>query len=476
MIPVTDPNILAQLNGGGMLQQMGNNMQAVSDPAILQQLNGGQGGQNGFNPSFFEKLAPNIVAGLAQMGHGILNVPSNMARGAANLGWIGRDTANAVPRQQDYDFSEMLKLPGTTGDKIVQSLVKNAPAVALPEVKGIGYLPQAASRIMGQGIWGGLMNEKNPHEGLKEFAGTQAAMEALGLPFRGLGQVAEWINPLKYTKNSISDIKGGFENAVKEQKAAYKPVTDQYGDTWMSVTPEKYLGFGKSETKYFTPEVKKLYGDFIDEPTFNNLHALQSQMGKDWARMSTNPGKINTAQTLNMARQSLNQKITNFLSQDANALAQYQKGAEITKNQVAPYLSTPTLRKIAAGKIDSMSPAQLANAIAKGTQKEVGGIPEMHPLNELLGKLTNRTNIGQSIQNALPIALGGLGAMGGNMIHPGLGTLAGAGGAAAAAKYLAPSALNLAQNPFIVKLLQGYVNPAIQGAGREAVGYNMSRQ
>jgi hypothetical protein len=428
-----------------------------------------------FNPGFFEKLAPNILAGSAQLGHSVINAPSNIARFAASKGVINPETAEMVPRQQDYNYSEMLKLPGTPADQIVQSLSKNLPAMVMPALRGASFIPTALSRIGGQAGFGALTNE-NPAKGAAEFGGVQAAIEGLSLPFRAVGQIAEFANPLKYAKNTIAKMKSGYDDAVKAQKAAYAPVNAKYGQNWMTANPENYLGFDKNQIKYFTPEIKRLYTDFIEEPTFRNMHELQSQIGKDWARMASNPNKINTAQTLKMARESLNKKIVNYLSHDKQALASYEKGGEITKSLVSPYLSNPILRRIAYGKIKEMEPQKLANAISKATQKEIGAIPSTHELNNLFGKLQNRINVGQSIQNALPIGLGALGAMGGSLVHPALGTLAGAGGGAAAGKYLTPSALNLAQNPAIINLLQNYINPVVQGAGRQAVGYNMSNQ
>ncbi len=156
-----------------------------------------------FNPSFAEKLAPNVLAGLAQMGHSIINAPSNIAQFAASHGAINPQTANKIPRQQDYDFSSMLGLPGTTSDKIIQSLAKNAPAMLMPGAdlgaigKGIESIPLAGksistalSNIIPQAGWGAYTSE-NPYEGMKEFGLGQAAMEALKVPFSAIKGVSE---------------------------------------------------------------------------------------------------------------------------------------------------------------------------------------------------------------------------------------------------------------------------------------------
>lgn len=155
--------------------------------------------ENDFSPSFGEKLAPNILVGLAQMGHGIINTPSNVGKFleskfpegtlASKLGL----KASSIPRQQDYDYAKLLKLPenATLSDKLIQGFAEYAPSMALPaadigiagkaisKIPGIGgYLEKAAGNIIPQSAFGSTQTE-NPLVGAGEGAITGAVAPAI---------------------------------------------------------------------------------------------------------------------------------------------------------------------------------------------------------------------------------------------------------------------------------------------------------
>ncbi len=111
--------------------------------------------QNEFDPSFAEKLAPNIIAGAAEAGHGILNTPYNIGKYleeksknqptlAKKLGWSSEN----IPHLPEYNYPEMLGLPknSTLADKLIRGIVEFAPAMALPEAE-LGKAGQALTKI-----------------------------------------------------------------------------------------------------------------------------------------------------------------------------------------------------------------------------------------------------------------------------------------------------------------------------------------
>ena len=383
----------------------------------------------------------------------------------------------------------------TTSQKVEQSVGQTLPALMtgggelpfiskeLSAVPVIGkFLSGAAGRVLPQAAAGAAINP-NPLEGAKDFGGIQAGIEGATLPFRGLGTIAELFNPIEHANSQAEAIHNAYQEAVQKQKAAYEPVMEKYGNNTITLQPEKYLGFDQKQIKYFTPQVKKLYQDFINEPNLNNLHSLQSQMGFDAAKTATSGGKINTSQTLTMARNSLTDKISKYLSKDPEALDSYNLGKEITRDQVIPYRANDTLEGVSEGLINNISPKSLSNAIQKGIQKKgfknpetgkiVPTIPEGHPLRQNLSSLNTRMNIGNAFQYGVPVAAA---ALGGEMIHPGLGALGGAGAGAAIAKYLEPGMLNLIQNPSIRSLLNNYARTGVQGAARIGLGYNTNQK
>ena len=255
-------------------------------------------------------------------------------------------------------------------------------------------------------------------------------------------------NPLRFAANEAGNIREGYHAAHEAQQAAYRPVNQRYNEHFMTPNPREYLGFTPSETRYFTPDVRKAYQDFLEEPNFRHLHDLQSQMGRDAARVSTSPNKINTAQTLTGTRNTVNERISNFLRHDPEMEHQYELGRQISREQYFPYHANPTLQKISQGMIRNPTPQQLNSAITKGTQKishivegaPVAAIPENHALTQVLGRLHGRMNQADLIKSLMPLAGSGLGILGG---------IPGAAIGGAVGHYISPHALSAAQNPIV---------------------------
>jgi len=119
-----------------------------------------------WNPSFAEKLAPNILAGLATMGHNVINAPHNIAK------LISPRLASKIPRQADYDYAQLLQLPekATLADKIVRGLAQYSPAMVMPVadmgIGGIeaGLAAKMAANAAPQALFGATQTE-NPLEG-----------------------------------------------------------------------------------------------------------------------------------------------------------------------------------------------------------------------------------------------------------------------------------------------------------------------
>jgi hypothetical protein len=222
MREVTDPALLAQLEGGN--SSASNSMKEVTDPELLKQLeSSGQPNsdlpQDNFNPSFASKLAPNILSGLAQMGHGVLNTPSNIANYAASKGLIKPETAAKVPRQQDYDFSSMLKLPNTTADKIVQGIAQYSPALLSPGANlgrigaGIEKLPYAGKTLAN------ILSNAIP---VSAFGATQSDQ-----PLSAAGSAAEASIPFSIASSAI----GSTNPIVKALARAGLGAIGGYGGT-----------------------------------------------------------------------------------------------------------------------------------------------------------------------------------------------------------------------------------------------------
>jgi len=195
-----------------------------------------QDAMSAFNPSAAFKLAPNLLVGSANVGHGLLNLPSNMAYGLENtfgkentLAGMAGFSAKDVPRQKDYDFAQMMGLPQTTADKLIQSAPQIPFFLGTPEIKApeilskipaVGNLLKGAGNMIGRaapqiGTAGALSND--PQEAMKDMGIAQGVMEALPLPFKAAGKLSEMVNPQSYASNLINTISGGYQFAKKQE-------------------------------------------------------------------------------------------------------------------------------------------------------------------------------------------------------------------------------------------------------------------
>lgn len=127
---------------------------------------------------FLSKLPANLLAGLAQMGHGFINTPHNLA------GLISKKLASHIPYQNEFNYPEALGLPkkATFADELIRGLAEYAPAAALPAArlgslsKGLesipkvgGLLSRGASQVPFQAAYGATQNQ-NPLQGAEEGA------------------------------------------------------------------------------------------------------------------------------------------------------------------------------------------------------------------------------------------------------------------------------------------------------------------
>jgi len=300
----------------------------------------------------------------------------------------------------------------------------------------------------------------------------------LGLPFKAIKTAAEIMHPASYTSKQMDKIKLGHDLTKDKMEQAYDPVSQKYGDFQVTVSPEKYLGFDQDEIKEFPTDVKRSYKNFTNEPTFDNLHTLQSKMGRKASMLSSNPLKSDIADNLRIGRQDVNNKISLFLSRDPEMLTQYNKGREIARDEYYPYLSNNVLTKISKGVKKDISPNQLNNALVKGREKivyekegkPITAIPENHQLTSISKELKNRINIGHAAEYAIPTVASSL--LGGHF-YPGVGHIGGASAGALFSHYLQPDMIKFIQNPVVQKATKHGLGDTSQAIARSIAAYNM---
>lgn len=381
--------------------------------------------------------------------------------------------------------------PGTYESPATRMAATVLPQMAMPELSvGKNILSRYAinpaintlARI-GAGTAGNVAYEspeiKNMNQ-LKDVgtrsAGLNALLEAGTSPFRVPSYFAEMFNPAKFAAEKAGQIKNEFAATKATMNEMYRPVNEKYNDYSVTVTPKKYMDSAGIDRSDLYPDAKITYDNFIEEPNFNNLHKLQSKIGKDWSRASISPATEEKAQLFGQMQSGLKNKVQKFLAHDPNALKQYNLATEYAKNHHFPYLSTPSLRNISKGKMD-IQPNTLAKSIDKATKKTLGAedrsvIPEGHPLRNHLADLNRMNNFGNAAQYAVP-AIGGT--LAGELLHPGLGgALGGASALGAsqmaklASKFGAPTMTSFMQNPLVQGLFKK-TEPWWYGAGRAGI-------
>lgn len=318
---------------------------------------------------------------------------------------------------------------------------------------------------------------ENLPETAQHNAMLNTALEAASYPLgRAWHGIAELFNPIQYSRNLAQKIKSEHDVAENVMKENYRPINEKYGDFTISVTPDKYLkeSAGINKDNLYA-DAQKYYDDFIKEPNYKNLLNLKSQIGRDWAKISPS-NQVRDIQLFNRYKHNLDNKLKNFLSRDENALNQYENANKYAENVFYPYQSTPTLKRIAKGKYDTIYPEKMANSIEKATQRVVGQdykhrIPENHPLRNHLSNLKNRLTVGDISEMALPTAAG---MIGGSMLHPGLGGAMGASGGLSAglgSKLLRSKFLEypVVQSPIVENIFKK-LSPLYYGGGRAAIG------
>lgn len=391
---------------------------------------GAQGSNESFEPSFMDKLAPNILAGLANFGHGIVNSPHNL------INLISPQAASYIPKQDEYDFSSMLKLPGTTGDKLVQGLTEGIPSILMPSAKlgkageviskvpGAGkYISDALGRIIPQVGLGAATNE-NPIEGAKNMGEAQLIGEILPAGGRAVKGIGELLNPEKFSRDLTKNIEKYYKEAKNKAGKYFEDVKGKHGFDEIydaknttrkighGVESENYLSLDKKViNKYFPSKVKKLHEDFIKDPTLNKAHKLERELGYMSSFYKRNYSKKDPlydemARSMDHARNRLSKDIKVFLGKEnKDSLKKWEKGKEIYKNEVVPFEGTSPIMNAANGSRKPFSKKEALNALENINYKKINNknvVPEGHYLQKAFQDLQNKSERGELLQNLMP--------------------------------------------------------------------------
>lgn len=301
---------------------------------------------------------------------------------------------------------------------------------ALAGARGLPLLGRAAQalgggagRILGTGAYGAATTPDSRVRG----ALTGAAGGTIGEALPALAGLAKYASPQRLTDSIMNYIRGGrsveenaqslaadikksFETKQGEASDLYSPLFDSVGDSSIYgniVKPTSKLGIQidpaisslirrpsirevdgnivnlPADYKNLDPEIinkylpdtRELHNEFIDNPTVQNAHNLQSQLGFDLRELQKKPIK-DAADNINFqnwrkARNNLQQDVHSFLNVKDNTgdlSKMYGDATNYYRENIAPYLTNKDIAKIAKGKITN--PSNVAN-IFKFPEEEV---------------------------------------------------------------------------------------------------------
>lgn len=419
MTYISDPELISRLNAKAGFAQSNN---AITDPDLINRLNQ----QAGFTSN--NSAAKNLVSQI---------------------------TAQQKPSASQQMVNNIISPEGREG------LKKIAAYTGMIGTSGIGGMAGTAARLGAGAGAGAILDPEDRMKGAETGLGFSALGEAAPFALSGVGKIAELINPVKYAGKLGEQIKNTYNTFKTETSRIYNDLRDRYQDKNIYEIGNKlpstsYLNSSPQDMNYVNQNatLKRMHNAFLENPTYENAHDLQSQMGsysREIKKGKMDANDINTVDAISNVQGNLQEDMGNFLK-NSNPLdySSYQQARSLTRDVLAPHDLNDYVSKVARGRIKDIDPNDLLSGIKKA--KETGRLPQGHYLEPLAEQLKNRVERGGAI-NDIGSLIGG-GVVGEMMMPGGLGAGAGVGAGAAMAKFVNPVAIRLAQNPYFINGLK----------------------
>jgi hypothetical protein len=403
--PVTDPKLLAQLEGSDDKGLSDDDLAKLEEEEKAKSM---QIGMSNFTIPSGEEWRDILKNAVSGFGKGAQQVASTLTGGYAP--------------QVNYDEILDIKKQNPTA----QTVGKYMPAVASG---GSSMLGQAAAG----GIYGGLSaapGEKPEIMGLKKIlpenrigVGMQDAI--LPLVLGALGRTVNYgrnlINPDRLAnqlaQRELHGMQHTFTDMSNRQTDAYDAFNRQFGHTILTQNPQQYLHYPQEILQEFGPRVRNLYRNFLNDPIASRLHRFQSQLGKESMKMRGNSLLNDKRQAYDEARSIAQGNMSQSLQSNPAALASYEHGRAITRDELEPMRVTKDLRKVMNRKKNDLSLDELENVLTKAseqgenvlnragqTTRQIGGIPEGHYLQTALNRIRSHQMDVERLRNQSELA------------------------------------------------------------------------
>jgi hypothetical protein len=334
-------------------------------------------------------------------------IPGSMISKVAELGMLGEGATKLAP--------EALKLASRIGN--------------IGGGMAAGYALNPDNRMMGTAIGGaaGLLPEIG--QGLKYALGkvspgkiadyiknatSEDALKTIEAPSKSLYNKA-------FGQSGNTNIYGNI--SPKNGSISLEDLTSNIPDEQLSGSGIKYSDLDPKQIKsiYSGRDLKLLHNKFVENPTLQNAHDLQSRLGdkvrdlnvKEAVEKSLNTGDQNLLDSYSFARNLLKNDINTFLDTQGPDLSNvYKQAAFEHATNVVPYRNAASMIDAHIGPNESINAKTLARALSRAsTEKNLNKTPLPQDIIdagvELSGRLKNKALSQKIAGGALGAGLAG---------------------------------------------------------------------
>lgn len=404
----------------------------------------------GQNP--IAKYVPGMAAGLSTGAENVYNNLAGLSNRFINtkLPIVNTNLYKTfgVPQSDQQGFGNFLN-----------KTAQYAPLMFAPELapeEGAGIVAKAISPIgnIANQAAGGALLSQNPVESGKVFGGIQAGIEsvspAVRLALAPLHGAANLINPVNSAKSFGEGLRNEVNKVKGQEQMLYAPM-HAMGNQILTDNPESL--FDPEDRKLFPLKIRRKLNTFLDNPTIENGHQLQSDM-------FTVGNKINPLtygdEDIKNALDDSRKPILNAISNKLNSLEpmagnSYDLGRDIHRNVLQKLIPTPFFDNLANGEIDANDPNEIVKEYKKAFPTK-SSVPNNF-LTDGVTNLSNKIGMGKFLQYAIPMTAGaGIAHLGGAGL---IGDVLGAGGGGMFARFEeSPMIKNMLQNEGLHNTLQ----------------------
>lgn len=332
------------------------------------------------------------------------------------------------PSRDDQYYQQQINniSPDYTPRSVGMATAGGLASVLQPELgglKALSKLPAATKGIAnylgrigtGTGITTAL--DYNPNESLKENVGQNAlantALETLPYPFKLGKKLFTSLKPDEYAGKIIGSLSGGRDiedsgkSIAENIKNSYQTIKNDFKRRYANIFSNNDVGNdliydrlspiegiakpGKLEKLEINPKedltdtsIRKQYENVLKNPTFQNMHFFQSELGKEIRFLEGNVKNLDQAgkNKLNLYKQmrtSSKSDINSHLEKINPQVAKdYLKTTQDYEREMVPYFSKKDLSKIGEGDIENPGVNKIIN-IFKNPEKDIHKVVEDMP-------------------------------------------------------------------------------------------------